>query len=198
MTSKNEGDDVDRRLIRALSHQLRVEIIRSLESGPKSPKQISDQIGELLANVSYHTKVLLDCDFIELVDTIPRRGAVEHVYALKRGGIGSREWQEVPPALRTSTAGSALAGFVDRAIEALDAGTVESREGSGINWVPLIVDETGWEELREILGGIEARFRAVGEKSAERLEKLADGAPLIIAIGAFQTARGGKDAGSDE
>jgi DNA-binding transcriptional ArsR family regulator len=173
-----------------------VGIFRILERGPKSPKQISDQIDEVLGNVSYHMKVLLDYDFVELVDNIPRRGALEHVYALKSGGVGSRDWQEVPPSVRTSAAGSALAGFVNRAIEALDAGTVESREGSGINWFSLLVDETGWEELREILGGVEARFRAVGEKSAERLDRLADGIPLVVALGAFESARDDGDTGS--
>jgi DNA-binding transcriptional ArsR family regulator len=195
MGDSKGGGDVDQRLVRALAHPLRVEILRMLERGPKSPKQISDQIEERLGNVSYHMKVLLDYDFVEPVDNIPRRGAVEHVYALKRGGVGSREWQEVPPSVRTSAVGNALAGFMDRAIEALDAGTVESREGSGINWFPLIVDETGWKELHEMLGDVEGRFRAVGAKSAERLDKLADGIPLIVALGAFESARG--DTGAD-
>jgi DNA-binding transcriptional ArsR family regulator len=196
MGGNKDGGEVDQRLVRALAHPLRVEIFRILERGPKSPKQISDQIDERLGNVSYHMKVLLDYDFVELVDNFPRRGAVEHVYALKRGGVGSRNWQEVPPSVRTSAVGSALAGFVDRAIEALDAGTVESREGSGINWFPLIVDETGWEELREMLGEVEGRFRAVGAKSAKRLDKLADGIPLIVALGAFESARGDTDVDS--
>ncbi len=196
MGGKKDEGDVDQRLVRALAHPIRVEIFRILERGPKSPKQISDQIDELLGNVSYHMKVLLDYDFVELVDNIPRRGAVEHVYALKRGGVGSRDWQEVPPSVRTSAVGNALAGFMDRAIAALDAGTVESREGSGVNWFPLIVDETGWEELRKMLGEVEGCFRVVGAKSAKRLDKLTDGIPLIVALGAFEMARGDTDADS--
>lgn len=197
MGKKDEGGEVDQQMVRALAHPLRVEILRLLEEGPSGPKRLADRMREKLGNVSYHMKVLLDYGFVELVDNIPRRGAVEHIYALKRGGVGSRNWQEVPPSVRTSAVGSALAGFVNRAIEALDAGTVESRDGSGINWFPLIVDETGWEELREILGGVEARFRAVGEKNAKRLDKLADGIPVIVALGAFETAHGDKDTGSE-
>jgi DNA-binding transcriptional ArsR family regulator len=196
MGKKDEGGEVDQQMVRALAHPLRVEILRLLEEGPSGPKRLSDRMREKLGNVSYHMKVLLDYDFVELVDSIPRRGAVEHVYALKRGGVGSRNWQEVPPSIRTSAVGSALAGFVNRAIKALDAGTVESREGSGINWFPLIVDETGWEELREMLGEVEGRFRTVGAKSAKRLDKLADGIPLIVALGAFESAQGETDADS--
>ncbi|MFL5897117.1 MAG: hypothetical protein ACJ76D_01425 [Solirubrobacterales bacterium] len=94
-------------------------------------------MGEKLGNVSYDMKVLLKCDCIKLVETIPQRGGIEHIYSLKpRGAIGSGAWKDLPSALRTHYAGSALAGFASRAVEALDAGTVESREGSGFSWLP--------------------------------------------------------------
>ena len=187
------GEEVDQRLVRALAHPLRVEILRQLEEGPSGPKRISDRIGEPLANVSYHVKVLLDYEFIELVETIPARGAVEHIYQLKpRGAVGSHTWKEVPPALRTHYAGSALAAFADRAVEALDAGTFESRQGSGVTWLPLSVDEQGWKELRRVLGNVEKRFQAVADKSAERSEGAESGIPVIVAVAAFEVA-GGQD-----
>lgn len=148
-------------------------------------------LDEPLGNVSYHTKVLLKTDSIELVETIPRRGAVEHIYRLKpHGAIGSQIWKEVPPALRTHYAGSALAAFTNHAVEALDAGTVESREGSGVTWLPLNVDEQGWKELRGVVGNVEQRFRAAAGKSAERMESPTDGIPVIVAVAAFEMASG--------
>lgn len=197
MAKKDEGGgEVDQQIVRALAHPLRVEILRLLEKGPNSPSQISDVLDERLGNVTYHVKVLVQCGCIELYETRPVRGAVEHFYKMKpQGAIGSGAWKVAPPALRTYWAGSALAGFTSRAIEALDAGTVEGREGSGITWLPLNVDETGWKELRRILGGVEERFRAVGEKSAERLESPRDGIPVIVAVAAFEIG-GQKDAGT--
>lgn len=193
MAEKDEERSVDPQMIRALAHPLRVEILRQLEGGPNSPKQLADRIEEALGNVSYHVKVLLACECIELIKTIPRRGAVEHVYGLKSGGtIGSRTWSEVPPALRTHYAGSSLTAFTDRAIEALDAGTAESREGSGLTWLPLTVDEPGWKELRRVLGNVETRFRAIADKSAERMEETDAGIQVIVAVAAFE-AGSGKD-----
>jgi DNA-binding transcriptional ArsR family regulator len=183
--------DLDQQMVRALAHPLRVGILRQLEEGPSGPKRLADRLGEKLGNVSYHMKVLLKCDCIELVETIPRRGAVEHIYSLKpNGAIGSRTWKEVPSALRTRYAGTALADFTTRAVEALDAGTVESREGSGVTWLPLNVDEQGWKELERVIGNLEERFRAVADKSAKRMDSPTDGVPVIVAVAAFEIASG--------
>ena len=85
---------------------------------------------------------------------------------------------------------SALADFTTRAVEALDAGTTESREGSGVTWLPLNVDEQGWKELRGVLGKVEKGFRAVADKSAERMDSPRDGIPVIVAVAAFEIASG--------
>lgn len=190
--SKRDGEgEVDQNMVRALGHPLRVEILRLLEEGPSGPKRLSDRIGEPLGSVSYHMKVLFRCECVELIETIPSRGAVEHIYKLKpRGAIGSGTWKEVPPALRTHYAGSTLAAFTSRAIEALDAGTAESREGSGVTWLPLDVDEQGWKELHRVLGNVEKRFRGIADKSAERMNGAKAGIPVIVAVAAFEAASG--------
>jgi DNA-binding transcriptional ArsR family regulator len=48
MGEKDEGGEFDQKMVRALAHPLRVEILRQLEEGPSSPKRISDRIGEKL------------------------------------------------------------------------------------------------------------------------------------------------------
>jgi DNA-binding transcriptional ArsR family regulator len=187
---RNRGDRIDQ-MAKALAHPLRVKILRQLEEGPSSPNQVAHCIGEKLGNVSYHMKVLRNLGCVELVDTTPRRGFVEHFYKLNsQGALGSATWKEVPASLRSHHAGSALADFTTRAIESLDAGTAESREGSGVTSLPLTVDEQGWQELRLILGNIEERFRAAAGKSAERMESPRDGFPVIVAVAAFEIARG--------
>jgi DNA-binding transcriptional ArsR family regulator len=183
--------EVDQRIVRALAHPVRVKILRQLEEGLSGPKRLADRMGEKLGIVSYHMKVLLKYDCIELVETIPKRGALEHIYSLKpNGALGSRTWKEVPSALRTRYAGTALAEFTTRAVEALDGGITQSREGSGVTWLPLNVDKQGWEEVQGLLGNVEKRFRAVADKSAERMEGPRDGFPIVVAVSAFETATG--------
>lgn len=61
-----------------------------------SPKQLSALIGEPLGNVSYHMTMLTgidarskfkDAPMLELAWTEPRRGAVEHFYALTDAAV---------------------------------------------------------------------------------------------------------------
>ena len=185
---------LDQKLMRALALPLRCEILRILEQEVSSPTRMAKLLGEPVGSVSYHTKVLLQADCIELWETVPRRGAVEHVYKLKgQVAIGARTWKAIPPSLRTHYAGTALADFTNRAVEAMEAGTVESREGSGLTCLPLKVDEQGWEELRQVLGNVEERFRAVADQSVGRMGGPGKGFPLIVAVAAFEMADGVED-----
>ncbi|HEU4739211.1 MAG TPA: helix-turn-helix domain-containing protein [Solirubrobacterales bacterium] len=77
------GDAVDQDLVRALAHPLRLRILQALGDGPSSPKKISELLGERLSNVSYHVRVLDKCNCVQLIDTRPARGALEHIYEVR-------------------------------------------------------------------------------------------------------------------
>jgi DNA-binding transcriptional ArsR family regulator len=49
--------------------------------GPLSPKDIADTLELSLGVVSYHVRMLRDRELVILVDTTPRRGALQHFYA---------------------------------------------------------------------------------------------------------------------
>jgi DNA-binding transcriptional ArsR family regulator len=70
----------DPRLEKALAHPLRVRILADLERRTSSPRELSDELGEPLGNVSYHVRQLAGLGLVKLVKTTPRRGAVEHHY----------------------------------------------------------------------------------------------------------------------
>lgn len=76
------------KLARAETHPLRVKLLQAIDkaSKPCSPVQLSKAFDEPLANVAYHVKALAKADLIEVVETVPRRGALEHLYAMKDGG----------------------------------------------------------------------------------------------------------------
>lgn len=71
------------RIARAEINPIRVKVLEHYAQGkPTSPTKVADAIDERLGNVSYHVKMLEAMGLLKLVDTIPRRGAVEHIYAL--------------------------------------------------------------------------------------------------------------------
>src|SRR5262249_46938477 len=93
--SKNTG--VDQRLVKALAHPLRVEILTILNERMASPNELSKELEEGLSQVSYHVKVLKDFECIEMVKTEPRRGAVEHYYrATSRAYLTDPDWRSLP------------------------------------------------------------------------------------------------------
>lgn len=72
------------------SHPLRVEILRALAQRPMSPVMFHREHAEdwTLPLVSYHFRVLRDRGALVEHDTIPRRGAIEHVYRVSERPAG--------------------------------------------------------------------------------------------------------------
>jgi DNA-binding transcriptional ArsR family regulator len=74
------------KITRALNHPTRITYLRALRgSGSLSPVEFSRDSGEALGNVSYHVKALKEAGVVEVVESVPRRGAVEHRYSLTSG-----------------------------------------------------------------------------------------------------------------
>jgi DNA-binding transcriptional ArsR family regulator len=75
------------RLGRAMTHPLRLEILAALYSNDDlSPSQLTRHVDASysLSLVAYHTRYLFDNGIIRLARTEPRRGAIEHFYALHK------------------------------------------------------------------------------------------------------------------
>ena len=71
----------ERDLFTALGHPLRRRILRAMiGGGERSPRQVSEALGEKLTAVSYHVRMLADCGTIELVRVSGSRGREEHFY----------------------------------------------------------------------------------------------------------------------
>jgi predicted transcriptional regulator len=71
---------VDPRLVKALSNGVRASALELIAAGARSPKAIATELGLDVRSVAYHVRVLKKLGCIELVETRPRRGAVEHIY----------------------------------------------------------------------------------------------------------------------
>jgi DNA-binding transcriptional ArsR family regulator len=79
MGSLNRSDD--NKLLAALRHPLRRKILRLMSREEAiSPRDLALLLEQPLSNVSYHVRVLADCDAVALVHTIPVRGSMQHFY----------------------------------------------------------------------------------------------------------------------
>jgi DNA-binding transcriptional ArsR family regulator len=68
--------------VKLASHPLRMRILTHLVTVIASPNEMAKMFGESLPLVSYHVRILREGSAVELVRTTPRRGAIEHHYAL--------------------------------------------------------------------------------------------------------------------
>jgi DNA-binding transcriptional ArsR family regulator len=166
---------VDSRLAKALAHPLRVQLLAALNEGVASPNELAKKLGEPLTNVSYHVRMLHDLGCIELVETEPRRGALEHYYrAIVRPFFGERDWKKLPKNARGSISDAVLQLVWDDAAEAIKGGLFDERDDRHLSRSVLVVDEQGWRELQDVLAETLDRAMQIQADSASRASKDAD------------------------
>lgn len=158
---------LDPAIAKALSHPLRVRILERLEEEDASPASLSRQMDDVaLGLIAYHVKVLEESGFLELIETRPRRGAVEHIYRAKP--IGGLELRGVPRSLRGSISATTLQRFIDASVAALQEGTIDRRDDAVLNTMTIGVDEIGWREAVELGRRMWAEFHRIHAESHER------------------------------
>lgn len=188
----NRPDRIDQRLVRALSHPLRVQILEVLTERAASPNELVDVLEHPLGHIAYHSRVLEKCGCIELVRTAQRRGAVEHYFqASPRSFIGHQDWRRVPRSLLGNVSSASIQSFMDKVVEAAEAGTIDDCEDTKLSWMPIVVDRAGWEETAKILDETTARVQVVHEQSKQRLAQApGEGRTMIIGFAGFEAAGG--------
>lgn len=182
---------IDQRLIRALAHPLRIQILEILTDEVASPNLLANELDSQLSDVAYHTRALDRCGCLDLVETVQRRGATEHFYKATPGAfVGDRSWRKVPRSVRGGVSAATLQTFLDKAVAALEAGTLDERDDTVFRWMPLLLDEEGWEEVVAILEEATNLVLAAHLRSQDRLSE--DGGrnaiSTVAGMAAFETA----------
>ena len=174
-TRKDKATGVDQKLVKALAHPLRVEILTILNERMASPNELSKELDEGLSQVSYHVKVLKDFDCIEMVKTEPRRGAVEHYYrATSRAYLTDRDWRNLPNSIKPGLSAAGLKMIVDDVVGAVNGGSFNARDDAHMSWTPGVVDQQGWEESVDLVNDTLAQIIEIHAASAKRLAKSGD------------------------
>jgi DNA-binding transcriptional ArsR family regulator len=192
---KPRSDISDPRVIKALTHPLRVQILRALEERTASPSELADEIGAPLGNVSYHVRQLHALGLIKLVKKTPRRGAIEHHYkALVQPPISDNAWADQPNVVRESVVGASL-GQLGEAVNAAAAGGGFRRPEAQLVREEIALDEKGFKDIAKELGRSLERVAKIREDSAKRLEKSGgDASSGNVVVMLFEAANGGTPA----
>jgi DNA-binding transcriptional ArsR family regulator len=189
----------DRSVCSALKHPIRVRILEALCEGDLSPIQFLrrgllppgfDFDGDeknAISHISYHFKALLKADCVVLVERIPRRGTNEHIYRSKMLALHTdKDFEALSLQRRREISRSTLQMLIARADGAIYQGTFDKRPDRHLSWVPMELDEQGWEELRDLQA--ETLERAQGIKaaaSARKYERGEDAETFTATFGAL-------------
>lgn len=176
--------DETTRMAKAMAHPLRGKILMHLSNhGTASPADLSRVLDEPIGNVSYHVRMLLDLDCVELVDTRQRRGAVEHFYrATRRAILDDDAWAKLPPAARKGFAVQWFREAFADVSTAIDGGKLEgAAEDVQLNFTKLTLDEDGWGELHGLLEEVVKRAEDLQARAANKPADERRNGRLIVA-----------------
>lgn len=183
----------------ALKHPLRVRILEVLNEGPRSPSQFVEEglipkdsystYQQALSLASYHFRELQKEGCLEVIESIPRRGAIEHVYrGLARVFIDDAEFEQMDPPDRRQLSRISLQGMVARADRAIAEGTFDARADRHLTWLPMQLDERAWEEVIATLAATFAQLTVIREDARDRLAASGEAViPATVAMLGFES-----------
>jgi DNA-binding transcriptional ArsR family regulator len=169
---KAYADVTDSRVVKALAHPLRVQILAALEERVASPNELAQELQVDLGSVSYHVRRLVHLGFLKQVDQIPRRGAIEHYYTAIAGPrITDAAWSSVPTIVKRAMVGATVETVGRQVTAAAGAGGFDVADAH-LTRTPLVVDEQGWRDVAAELRTLTDRLVQIQRDSAARLAEL--------------------------
>lgn len=187
----NVEEAFDQDLMKALSHEWRVQILSLVMDGEWSPKMINKELGFGLSQVSYHVKELKKYGLIEQTKTEPRRGAVEHFYRATRRVILPEGMAAALPKAARTTALARVLKLAEKDLKAaLESGTFDDRPDHHASWSPFQFDDQGRSRVHAKLDELLAVAIEEEETSITRVAE--DGGELIpttLVMFAFTSAK---------
>lgn len=181
---------ISQETIKALSHGLRVDILRVLNERVASPSELANELDEDLTHVSYHVKILKDCSYVAEVKNEPRRGAVEHYYKATKAALISDDLaSHLPEPVRETLTVEALEAIYAEAAESIRTGAFDRRVDRHVSWMPMRLDDEGWQTLMSLLTSTLDEAKTIKAESAERLAATGQtGNGVIVTLMGFESA----------
>jgi DNA-binding transcriptional ArsR family regulator len=160
------------RLVKGLSHPIRVECLTVLAKRIASPRELSEILDHDLSNISYHVRVLDELGLIEMVREESVRGAVAHFYkAAERPILSESEWQQLSPEVRTAISIYGWDLLIKDVSEAVEKGTFDSRADRHLSRASILLDSEGFNRLSGLMEKLVEAVISEEAAAAKRMNK---------------------------
>jgi hypothetical protein len=183
------------RLSKVFADPLRMTILAECNTREMSPKQFYEEFGGgSLSRVSRAFEVLAEYNWLEPTRTETggkRRGAVEHFYRATEPAVFDEAiWPDVPDSMKALVSWRILETLTRKAEEAMKAGTIDAREDRHLSWMPLRLDQQGWEN---VIARVDAIFHWLFEEQEDANARMAEtgeeAIPMTVALAAFESPK---------
>jgi DNA-binding transcriptional ArsR family regulator len=167
-------------LVAAMSHPTRLHAMTVLLGRTASPRQVADEIGERLNNVTYHINQLRKLGCVELVRTERVRGGrvLERFYrATQRLYLDEAAWQMLGEKVHFNVSAVTLRMISQDITNSMAAGVFFDGGNAHLCRSSTVVDKEGWREVTSVL---ERATEELFQVEARVAERTADGAPADI------------------
>jgi hypothetical protein len=179
-------------VVTGMQNELRTQIVVLLNERIASRPEICKELGASPNRVRHEMKVLLSLDppLVELVYEQPVRGTVEKFFqATDQARIDKEEWAAVPDVIKGGMRGTLLNLIVEDAVGAVSSDTFDTLDDAHMSWVPMILDDQGWEEAMKVLEeALEDVERIKGDSKERLLASGAKGHSCTISILGYASA----------
>jgi hypothetical protein len=183
------------RVAKLMADELRVKIVMELNIREMSPKGFYDEFGGgSISRVSRAFDLLTEFGWLVLTRTETggkRRGATEHFYRATQPFVFYNDtWAPLPQSMKEMISGGVFEELIGRVLEAMEAGTIDAREDRHFSWMPLRLDQRGWENVIERVDTI---FYWLLQEQKEANLRMAESGeepiPMTVALAAFESPR---------
>jgi hypothetical protein len=175
-------------LATAIGNPWRFRILTAAMIEPVSPSQFVREHGGEISNISRHFRQLAKWGYMDVVDRKsggPRRGGVEHLYrAVRSAHLDTASSRGLPPMIRGDISNTVVATFIERVVDATEAGTLDADVERNLSWDIGELDREAFRQLSVLLDDVIARMPALRAESKERMADSGE-EPIPTTVGLF-------------
>lgn len=160
------------KLVKGLSHPVRMECLTILATRVASPRELSELLEHDLSNVSYHVRTLVELGLVELVGEESIRGAVAHFYkAVERPWASGAEWDELPLDVQDALIAHSWDVLLKDVTTAVEHGTFNDRSDRHLSRTSLLLDSEGFARISALMDKLLEEVFTEQAASADRMTK---------------------------
>lgn len=174
------------RLAVVYANPTRLRIVTELWMREMSPQTYWSAFGGgTLKSIERHFKILTEYGWLRLVEKkkVGDRGWPQSFYRATEAAVfDTKTWCSLPYSIRFAFSCGTFEQLIERVVEAMKAGTFDARDDRHLSWVPLALDQHGWDR---VISRLDALFESLSEEQADakiRLDR-SDEEPILMTVG---------------